>query len=107
MQASRSLERSDSKFDENRSNKIPMTLYYPTTNTSHWRETNLTHIQGSKKALGDRKLRLEFAVEHVLYVFLFLVPLLRGEDLKHLNNPSKAPNAKAKSEKEAHLDGRI
>lgn len=84
-----------------------MTLHYSTTNASHWRETNLTHIQGSKKALGDRKLRLEFAVEHVLCVFLFLVPFLRGEDLKHLDNTSKAPNAKAKSEREAHLDRRI
>jgi hypothetical protein len=46
-------------------------------------------------------------VEHVLYIFSFLVPLLRGEDLKHLNNPPKAPDAKTKSGKDAHLDGRV
>ena len=53
------------------------------------------------------KLKLELAVEHVLYIFLFFVPLLRREDLKHLSDPSEAPNAKAKGGKEAHLDGRI
>ena len=46
-------------------------------------------------------------MEHVLDVFLLLVPFLCGEDLEYLNHPSKAPNAKTKSGKETHLNRRI
>ena len=70
-------------------------------------ERQTLHIERSKKALRSRRLRLEFTVEHALYIFLFLVPFLCGEDLNHLNNTSKAPDGKAKSGKEAHLNGRI
>lgn len=70
-------------------------------NNSRWRETNLTTQMGARKNWEIGNLRLEFATEHVLDIFLLLVSFLRGEDLEYLNHPSKAPNAKTKSEKEA------
>jgi len=56
---------------------------------------------GARKHWEIGNLRLEFAVEHVLDIFLLLVPFLCGEDLGYLNHPSKAPNAKTKSEQGA------
>ena len=62
------------------------------------------HIGGTKKVLGSGRLRLELAVEHILYIFLLLMSFLRGKDFKNLDNPFKSLDAVAKREKDTHFD---
>ena len=68
-------------------------------NTSRWRATKTyTHLKGHKKALGYRRLGLELAVKHVLYIFLVLVPFLGRKDLEYLECPPQSPGARAISD---------
>ena len=50
-------------------------------------------------ALGYWRRKLELAVEHILYIFLVLVPFLGGKDLQHLESLPQSPAARASPER--------